>query len=230
MQSLVVIGAGGFAQEVVWIVDDINAVARSWLVLGYVDPRAPDRKGQSLYDRPILGSFDDIDPATGPIFFACGIGDPVARMRECMEAERRGWQAASLVHPSVVMGRHVEISSGAIIAAGSIVSPYAKIGRHVAINHHVSVGHDSVIGDFSVISPGARISGRAVLEDGVFIGSNGTVFGSRRMGRGATLGANSFLLTNLAPGRSAFGVPARSFMTSPSGDHSDKHEVAEPKG
>ena len=214
MKPLVILGSGGYAQEVLWVVDDINAITPTWDFLGFIDPGTPEKKGQSLYDRPILGGFDDAGDLPEGVFFACGIGDPASRLKECAEAERRGWQPVSLVHPSVIVAKHVEIGPGTIVGAGSILAPYARIGRHCAINLHVTVGHDSVIGDFSVLSPGARISGYAVLEEGVFIGTNATVYLNRRVGAGASLGANSFLVTNLAAGRSAIGIPATAFAQS----------------
>lgn len=215
MRPLVILGSGGYAQELLWIVDDVNACEPAWEFLGFVDPGAPDRKGQVLYDRPILGGFDDATrrvPAS--VSFACGIGDPAVRMKECVAAERLGWQAVALVHPSVIVAKHVEIGAGTILGAGSIVAPYARLGRHCAVNLAVSVGHNTSIGDYSVISPGARILGHATIEERVFIGTNATVYLRRRVGAGASLGANSFLVTNLSAGRSAIGIPAVPFAPS----------------
>ena len=214
MKPIVIIGAGGYAQEVLWVLDDINAITPTWDFLGFVDPGAPEKKGQLFYDRPILGGFDDAVDLPGDVCFACGIGTPTVRAKECAEAEKRGWQPVSLLHPSVIAARHVEVGPGTVVGAGSILAPYARIGRHCAINLHVTVGHDSVLGDHCVLSPGARISGDVVLEDGVFVGTNATVYLGRRVGAGASLGANSFLVTNLAAGQSAIGIPASVFARS----------------
>ena len=214
MKSLVIIGAGGYAQEVLWIVDDLNSLAPAWDFVGFVDPLRPQIRGKQLYDRPILGGYDDVPPAAGQVYFSCGIGHPDSRRKECLDAERRGWIPATLVHPSVICARHVEIGPGTVVGAGSILAPYARVGRHCAINLHVTVGHDSVLGDYSVLSPGVRISGGAILEERVFVGTNATVYLKRRVGAGASLGANSFLVTNLAPGQSALGIPAVPFAKS----------------
>jgi sugar O-acyltransferase (sialic acid O-acetyltransferase NeuD family) len=211
MKPLVILGSGGYAQEILWIVDDINAITPTWDFLGFIDPGAPEKKGKSLYDRPVLGGFENAEGFPAELFFACGIGLPGARLKECAEAERRGWQPATLLHPSVIVAKHVEIGPGTVIGAGSILAPYVSIGRHCGINLHVTVGHNSSVGDYCVLSPGARISGAAVLEEQVFIGTNATVYLRRRVGAGASVGANSFLLTNLSAGRSAIGVPASPF-------------------
>ena len=211
MKPLVVIGSGDYAQEVLWVVDEINAAAPTWEFLGFVDPAKPERKGQYHYDRPILGGFEDADDLPRGVFFACGIGTPAPRRKECARAEERGWQPATLIHPTVIAARHVEVGPGTIIAACTVLAPHARIGRHCAINLDVTLGHNSSLGDYCVLSPGARINGHVVLGEGVYVGSNATVYQGRRVGDGASVGANSFLLTNLEAGRSAIGVPAKPF-------------------
>jgi sugar O-acyltransferase (sialic acid O-acetyltransferase NeuD family) len=211
LRDLIILGTGGYAQELLWIVDDLNAIRPTWNFLGFVDPAAPSKKGLLYYDRPILGGWDDApDPRKG-IYFACGLETPQVRKKECQEAERRGYKPATLVHPSVIIARHVEVGEGTVVGAGSILAPYARIGRHCAINLQVAIGHNSSLGNYCVVSPAAQILAAVTLEDEVFIGANATVYVGTRVGAGALLGANSFLLTNLAPGRSTIGVPASGF-------------------
>ena len=214
MKSIVVLGAGGYAQEVAWVIDDINARTPTWDLLGYIDPASPKKKGQTLYGRTILGGFEAASTLPPGVWFACGIGQPASRKTESEAAEARGWRPTALVHPSAILARYVSIGDGTIIGAGSIVAPNAQIGRHCAINLHASVGHDSTLGDFCVLSPGVRISGHAQLGAESFVGANASVYVKRRMGRGATLGANSFLVTDLAAGASALGIPAVTFARS----------------
>ena len=214
MRSIIIIGSGGYAQELAWIIDDINARTPTWDLLGYIDPKFPERKGRTLYDRPILGGYEAKTSLPGAVCFACGIGTPSVRRAETRAAEALGWQPASLIHPTVLLAKHVEIGAGTVIGAGSAVAPYARLGRHCALNLQVTIGHDSIIGDFSVFSPGARVSGRSELGEAVYLGNNASVYNGRKMGADSTLGANSFLLTDLAAGKSAIGIPARAFAVS----------------
>lgn len=212
IEPLVIIGSGGYAQEVLWIVDDINAIKPRWDFLGFIDQENLGRKVPTLYDRPVLGGYEAVAGLPAGTRFASGVGSPRIRRKVCEAAEARGLvPSAPLIHPTVVAARHVEVGPGTVVGAGSIIAPYANIGRHCAINLHVSVGHDSRIGDYCVLSPGVRISGDAVLEQGAFMGTNATIFLGRRLGAGASVGANSFLLTNLAAGLSAIGIPAKVF-------------------
>jgi sugar O-acyltransferase (sialic acid O-acetyltransferase NeuD family) len=224
LDRLIILGAGGYAQELVWIVDDLNAQRPTWDLLGYVDPKSQKRAGDLHYDRRVLGNWDDAQ-ADRAIYFACGIGDPAARARECTEAERRGYKPATLIHPSVIVAKHVSIGAGSVIGAGCILAPYAALGRHCALNLGVTVGHNTMIGDYSVLSPGVQLLGEAQLGERVFLGANATIYPGRIVGAGSIVGANSFLLTNLAAGKSAIGVPAKQFSqadrcgTSRAGEH-----------
>jgi serine acetyltransferase len=75
-----------------------------------------------------------------------------------------------------------------------------------------------------VLSPGAQLLGSATLGEGVLLGANATVYQGRKVGAGSVLAANSFLLTNLAPGASAVGVPAKRFSRSSVADDPDGGE------
>jgi sugar O-acyltransferase (sialic acid O-acetyltransferase NeuD family) len=208
LNQLVIVGAGGYAQELVWIVDNMNSQCPTWEILGYIDPSSSKRKGFLHYDRPILGGWDDVHHE-GQVYFACGIGLPAPRAAECAEAERRGYKPATLIHPSVIVARHVQIGEGTVIGAGCVLAPYAVLGRHCALNIGVTVGHNSVMGDYCVLSPGAQLLGAAKLGERVYLGANATVYQGRSVGIGSVVGANSFLLTNLGPGASVIGVPAK---------------------
>lgn len=216
MKKIIILGAGGYAQEVLWVVDDINCVRPMWDFIGFIDPIDPGHKGQLHYDRPVLGGWDDV-PRQEEIYFACGIGSPASRAKECLEAERRGYKAATLIHPSVIAARHVQIGEGTVIGARCVLAPYAILGRHCALNIGVTVGHDSRMGDFCVLSPGAQLLGAAELSERVFLGANATVYLKRKVGVGSIIGANSLLLTNLGPGSSVIGVPAVRFSAADGG-------------
>lgn len=214
MKKLVILGSGGHAKEILVALDDINTRELAFDFLGFVDPGSPERKGRYMYGRPVIGGFEvALEPAS-EIFFCCGIGDPFARMKECIAAELLGWTPATLIHPAASVATNSRIGRGTFIALGSIVGADAIVGVHCSVNVYAAVGHDSSVGDYAVLSPGAKVLGRAEIGDLVLIGANAVVNVGRKMGRAAVLGAASFLVEDLAPGRSALGNPARAFPAS----------------
>jgi sugar O-acyltransferase (sialic acid O-acetyltransferase NeuD family) len=212
LKPIVILGAGGHAQEVAWIIDDLNQRSAEWDLLGFVDTGNSGKKQH--YGRPVLGGYEDVAERFGQPFFACGMGAPSIRAKEAGYAEQLGWQPAALVHPLAVRAKFVGVGPGTTVAAGCALGPCAQVGRHCLINTHASIGHDSCVGDFCVISPGARVLGNVILENEVFVGANASIYPGRHVGAGATLAANSFLQADLAPGLSALGVFAKAFHRS----------------
>lgn len=210
LKKLIILGAGGYAQEVLWLVDDINAHAPQWDFVGFLDPMAEKKKGDFHYDRPVLGGWNDVTSAH-EIYFVCGIGSPGARAAECRDAEQRGYLPATLIHPSAVTALHVRVGEGTVVGAGCVLAPYAVLGRHCALNLGVIVGHNASVGDYCVLSPRSQLLGAASLADQVFLGANATVYLGRKIGAGSVIGANSFVLRSVGPNSSVIGVPAIRF-------------------
>jgi sugar O-acyltransferase (sialic acid O-acetyltransferase NeuD family) len=212
LKDLVIVGGGGYASEVLWAIDALNAVKPTWNFLGFIDSRPAEQRKKMIYDHEVLGGFEQAARLPAGISFSCAIGHVRIRKQECLAAEAAGWRPATLIHPSAIMAKHVALGDGTIVAPGAVLGPNLVIGRHCSINFHVSIGHDARVGDFCVISPGARVSGGAELGDEVFLGSNATVHPNVRLGSGSSLGANSFRVTDLPCGATALGVPARRVM------------------
>jgi sugar O-acyltransferase (sialic acid O-acetyltransferase NeuD family) len=214
MKKLIILGSGGHAKEILVAIDDINARHPAFHFLGFVDPGSPERKGKSVCGWPVIGGFEDAPKPSSEIFFCCGIGDPFARMKECLAAERLGWTAATLIHPTASVAKNSRIGSGTFIGLGAIVGADAIVGVHCSVNVYAAVGHDASVGDYAVLSPGAKVLGGAQIGDLALIGTNAVVNVNRKMGRAAVLGAASFLVDDLAPGRSGLGNPARALPAS----------------
>jgi sugar O-acyltransferase (sialic acid O-acetyltransferase NeuD family) len=211
MKKLIIVGAGGYAQEVLWLADDINLAQPAWELLGFIDPAAPHRKGEFHYDRPILGGWDDA-PAGDDIYFACAIGSPAARARECAEADRRRLKPATLVHPTAILARHVEVGAGTIVGAHCALEPYSVLGRHCALNLWVFAGHNSRVGDYCVLSPSVQVLGAAALDERVFVGARASISPGCRVGAGSIVGAHAFVLANVASNTTVVGVPAKPLL------------------
>ena len=215
-QDLIIVGAGGFAAEGLWVAEAMNQSAMAagrpapWNILGccVYDP--------SLYPAEILsyrvlGTPRDVTRNRGGevLHYICSIGDNRIREREVGLAESLGWRPVTLIHPSCQIGPNAIIGPGTYLAAGSVVCTTTRVGAHVVINNHVSVGHDSIMGDFSQACPGSRISGKCEVGRSAFLGTNATLLPGVTLGDRAVLGANSVAIRALEPDVTAVGSPAR---------------------
>ena len=212
-RNLVVVGAGGFGQEVIWAAKNLNAARRSYNILGYCDDDA-DKKGKTIYGYPVLGVPEETDRtyAAKPCF-VCAVGNNKARASVVARLLAMKWIPVAIIDPSVIVAEHVLVGVGSYVGAGSILSPYARIGKHVIINQHCSIGHDSLLEDFVQVSPGGRVSGAAHIKEGAMLGSNAVVAQGLKVGRYSVLGAGSFAATSVPDMVTAIGNPARVIMT-----------------
>jgi sugar O-acyltransferase (sialic acid O-acetyltransferase NeuD family) len=210
---LVVIGAGGFGREVLDVVDAINAAADApaWNVLGVLDDSPSDLNLERLRLRGIalLGGIDDFLSAKSDCQYVIGVGAPATRRLVAEKFDDAGYEAATLVHPTVTRGFDVEIGPGCVICAGVRLTTNLRLGRHVHLNLNSTVGHDSTLGDYVSVNPLASISGDCVLGNDVLVGVAGVVLNGLMVGDGSTVGGSACVVKDVPPGVVVKGVPAR---------------------
>lgn len=212
MKNIVVMGAGGFGAEAIWVLEDMNKycdAAEQWNILGYVDDDA-SKKDKEFYDYRTLGTPSAVAEIYRgqEVWYFCAIGSNSTREGVAKRLDGLGWRPAILIHPSVIMARNTSIGEGTYIGAGSIVCPNAAIGRHIIINVRVAIGHDAVLEDFSQAGPGAQINGFCRLGLGAMVGSNASILPGKSIGMHATVGGNSQVVCTVRPNTTVNGVPA----------------------
>jgi sugar O-acyltransferase (sialic acid O-acetyltransferase NeuD family) len=200
--SLVILGGGGFAREVLWLAKEINLTGKgSWEVVGFWT-HGDEGKGESLHGKPIVGP-EHLERYLPNLFAVAAIGKPAAR-------EAFGCKFATLIHPDVLYDKDtLEIGAGTIICPGSIITVDTSIGMHVIINIDCTIGHDCVIEDFVTLSPGCHISGYNHVERGAYLGTGVVTIEKHRIGESSIIGAGSVVVRDIESGITAAGVPAR---------------------
>lgn len=213
--KIAIIGCGGFGREVLWVVREQNAASERrkdesveiFDVAGFVSDNR-EMHGKTLCGIPVLGSEDWL-LANKDVRAVCGIGAPRVRMRITRRLEERGVGFVTVIHPSVKMSQFVEIGTGCVICAGTIITTQVRIGNHVHVNLNSTIGHDVVIGDYVTISPGANVSGKVEIGYGADLGTNCSVIQNLRIGKGSIVGAGAVVNRDVEENVVSVGVPSR---------------------
>lgn len=204
---LVVLGAGGFARNVLDVVEAMNQIRPGYHVLGVLDRAGPLSAQLTRRGIRLLGGDDVLDHLDAQYLIA--MADPDARRRLDDRATGRQREAAIAVHPAATVSRHTALGPGAVITAGVRIASDVLVGRHVHLNLNVTVGHDVRLDDYVTLHPQAAISGSVILEDGVTVGSAAVVLPGVRVGCGSTVGAGAVVTADVPAGVTVVGAPAR---------------------
>lgn len=211
-RSLVVVGAGGFGREVLDVVSAINeATAESqWDVLGVYDDSPSSINVERLENRGIesLGPVPKVWSGPNP-HFVVGVGNPLVRKQITEQLEIFGWTAATLIHPSAVIGSRTVIEPGTIVCGGVQVSTNVRCGKHVHLNPNVTIGHDTVLSDFVSVNPAATVSGEVHVSDCVLIGAASVVLQGLNIREHSTVGAGACVVRDVASTVTVKGIPAK---------------------
>jgi len=99
------------------------------------------------------------------------------------------------IHPGATIGRRFFIDHG----AGVVIGETAEVGNDVTLYHGVTLGG-------TTWAPGKR---HPTLEDGVLVGCGAKILGAITIGKGARVGANSVVVSDVAPDLTVIGIPAK---------------------
>lgn len=225
-RKLIIVGAGGLGLEALWVAQSMNADSASgerWDILGFADD-SPKLQGKEHYGyRVICRSAEVPERFSEEIFFCCAIGVNRTRKKTAEFLEASGKRAATLKHPSALIGTGAEIGPGTYVCGNAFIGPWAKVGRHVVLNVGSCVGHQSAVGDFAQVCPGAKVLGNCRLGELAFIGSNASIHPGKIVGEGVTVAANSFVANDIEPWTTVIGTPAGAVFRSKKRYDTTKH-------
>jgi serine O-acetyltransferase len=106
------------------------------------------------------------------------------------------------------------------VLTGIEIHPGARIGKRVFIDHGMGVviGETAEVGDDVTLYQGVTLGGTSLtrgakrhptIGNGVIVSSGAQVLGPFRVGDGARIGAQAVVLSEVPPGATMVGIPAR---------------------
>lgn len=205
---MLIVGAKGFAKEVLEVVYQINDLDD----LVFFDDVNNDIPTE-LYDKfPVLRTRQEVSAyfKTTDNRFTIGIGNPVLRKSLYDQFTSLGGVFTSTLSPFAKIGNFGNrIDIGCNIMTGVVITSDIVIKKGVLINLNCTIGHDSVIGSFAELSPGVHISGNCSIGAYSIIGTNATVLPKLTIGENVIIGAGSVVTKNFPDNCMVVGVPAK---------------------
>lgn len=204
MRPLILIGGGGHCRSVI---EAAESAGRE--VLGILD--TPEKVGEKVLGRPVIGSDDDVEKYVGRADFVITVGhirDCALRRKLAFRVAEAGGAFGTVVASTAHVSRYASVGDGTVVLHGAVVNAGAVIGKNCIVNTLADIEHDAVVGDFCHVSTGAMVNGGCRIGEGTFLGSQSVLLNGAEIAAGCTVAAGSFVRKSLKqPGLYA-GNPA----------------------
>jgi len=214
-QSLIIIGTGGNALDILDVAEAINRVGHAWDVVGFLDD---SRAVGSQYEGyQILGGLRDCGRYP-EAFFVNAIGsDKSYRKRPDIIAHTKlaPKQFATLIHPLTAVSSRATLGTGVCVNAGVVIGGGVRVGAHVWLGANSVVGTSTVIEDYTMISARVVLSGFVRVGSVAYLGAGACVRQRVTIGERALVGLGGVVIADVAPGTTVVGNPARVLVRLP---------------
>lgn len=201
-KNIVIIGYGGFAKEVRWLIDRINVIEPVWNFLGYVD-----RIGQG---EDVVGDDSFIQNYSQELYVVIAIGDPAKRKQVYDKIKsNKNLVFPNLVDPSAIASDGVSMGEGNVVCAGCVFTVDITVGSFNIFNLNCTIGHDVVIENYIIVEPNCNISGNCHVKSETDIGTGTQVIQGLTIGSKSIIGAGAVVISDIEGNCTAVGVPAK---------------------
>lgn len=207
MKKLVIIGSGGLAKEISYLVEEINKKKKIWDLLGYIDKNTSTENGNFhvIHDDYWLLNVDT------EINIVLGIGSPVIK-KKLIDKLRVNPKIKypNLIHPLAIGDwENIRLGKGNVITAGANFTTDIYVGDFNLFNLNLTVGHDTKIGDFNVFNPSVNISGNVTIMSKVLVGTGAQILERLSIESNVIIGAGAVVSKNIEEEGVYVGIPAK---------------------
>ncbi len=204
---MLIIGAKGFAKEVLEVLYQNNTLSR---VAFYDD--ITENMPKKLYNQfEVIRNIKDAQRYFNETCnsFTLGVGGPELRHRLHDKFVKIGGTFTSTISSKATIGNFGnEIKEGCNIMTGSIITNDIYIGKGCLINLNCTIGHDSIINDFVELSPGVNISGNCRIGRFSLLGTNAVLLPKVKIGENVVVAAGAVVTKDIPDNCMVAGVPA----------------------
>ena len=189
---------------------DIIEKENKYEIIGIIDSVHPI--GTERYGYRVIGRQDNLIPIINQFRIDAGlitIGDNWSRFKvyNSIIEQVPSFQFINAIHPSVIIGKNVEIGFGVVMMAGVIVNPLAKIGNFTFFATGCQIEHDCIIQDYASVSAGSVMGGYVTIGKFSAITLGVTILDRLNIGENSVIGSGSLVLKDIPNNVLAHGNP-----------------------
>ncbi len=209
MKDIFILGSGGFAKEVLYLINDINKKESLFLFKGFIGIESKKIKiGNHLINIFQESEFIQ-DYSNKEICIALGIGSP-KRISKVIDRFEEHFIFPNLIHPTATGDwSNIKMDEGNIITAGCRFTTDISIKSFNIFNLNSTIGHDTCIGSYNVINPTVNISGGVTIGHINLIGTDTTILQMKSIGDNCIVGASSLVTKDIPSNVVAYGNPCK---------------------
>lgn len=205
---IVIVGASGHGRVAL----DAARCQDRYELVGWTDTFVA--AGTELAGLRVLGKPADLDSLAREHRldgYFLGISDNTtrAKVHTMIQELRPGLEMFSILHPTAVIARDVDVGAGTLVLAGAVVNTNCRIGTGCIVNTRASLDHDGIMHPWSCLLPGVVTGGNVEIGEFSCVCLGATLAHKVHIGTHTVVGAGSVVLADVPPLSLAYGVPAR---------------------
>lgn len=207
MKNIIILGSGGFAREVIWLIEDLNKVKMQYHIMGIITNNIDEME---KIEYPYLGNDECLSDYEGKnIGLVIAIGGGKVRKKIAQKLHKKDFDYPNLISKDAVMGNNLKLGQGNIICSQTILTTDIVIGDFNIINLSCTLGHDTVLDDFITVNPGTNISGNVHIGNECEIGTGAKIIQGINISEKTIIGAGGVVVRDTEPDGTYIGVPAK---------------------
>ena len=137
------------------------------------------------------------------------MGEPVMRENMSKLYKKRGYNFATFIHKSAVIGMGCTINQGAVIFPFVYIGQDTEIGENTLIHAGARVENNCTIGSNCMISSGSFVGAKTSIGNTTFVGPNSAIKDGLFVGSNAVIGMASCVIRNVEDKTVVVGNPSR---------------------
>lgn len=209
MKDIYILGSGGFAKEVYYLIREINKKNATYKFCGFVDLKSVGNLKIGSFNFPIIGEEEFIKSYSDKASLAIGIGNPQI-IQNLFNKFGKISNFPNLISPNADGDwESIKLGVGNIITSGCRFTVDIEIGSFNIFNLNATIGHDTLIESFNVINPGVNLSGNVKIGSRNLFGTNATILQSLTIANDIVIGAGCTATKDLIEAGVYVGSPVR---------------------